>query len=237
MKRIRLDILAIAIVGLAVLWPPALNYITQRNASPATAPSARIGTIDLEKVYNSIDAYKSKLEAIKVVEENLKAQAETQQAGIKDLEAEFESYQPGSEAQLKSMTQLQNAVGELRALQVFAQNKIEAMQARALRDAYLLVKDATKRFAEKESFDYVMLDDSIPQMESSNSKQMLAQISARRFLFATPANDITAQLVAMLNVEFKAAGAAATQAPTTPTAPVAAPTAPAATTSGAPTGG
>ena len=226
MTRIRFDILAVALVGLAAISLPLINNRSSTNAGA----DARIVTIDLEKVYNSIDTYKSKLDAIKAVESDLKTQAETQQAAIKDLEAEFDSYQPGSDAQLKSMQQLQAAVGELRSLQVFAQAKIESMQARALRDAYLLVKDATKRFAETEGFDYVMLDDSIPAVEPSNAKQMLAQISARRFLFAAPSNDITEKLIAMLNLEFKTpAGAASSAAPTTTT--------PAATPAGAATGG
>ncbi len=219
MKRIRLDLLAVLLVGFVALGLPALKSILRPSASIPAGGDARVATIDLEKVYNSIDAYKSKLEAIKVVEEELKSQAEAQQAAIKDLEAEFDSYQPGSEAQLKSMAQLQAAVGELKALQVFAQAKIESMQARALRDAYLLVKDATKRFAEKEGIDYVMLDDSIPQIEASNAKQMLAQISARRFLFASPGNDVTAQLVAMLNAEFKDKSAPSASTQGTSTAP------------------
>ena len=224
MKRIRLDLFAVALVGFAALGLPSLQAVLRSNASLLAEGDARIGTIDLERVYNSIDVYKAKLDSIKRVEEDLKTQAEAQQASIKDLEAEFDSYQPGSEAQLKSMAQLQAAVGELKALQVFAQAKVESMQARALRDAYLVVKDATKRFAEKEGIDYVMLDDSIPQIEASNAKQMLAQISARRFLFASPGNDVTAQLIAMLNEEFKNTGSAAaatTPAPTTvPTTPV-----------------
>ena len=181
MTRIRYDILAVALVGLAAISLPLINNRSSTNAGA----DARIGTIDLEKVYNSIDTYKSKLDAIKAVESNLKTQAETQQAAIKDLEAEFDSY---------------------------------------------LVKDATKRFAETEGFDYVMLDDSIPAVEPSNAKQMLAQISARRFLFAAPSNDITEKLIAMLNLEFKTpAGAASSAAPTTTT--------PAATPAGAATGG
>ena len=182
------------VLGAAVLRPLA----------PAAEPS-RLATIDLEKTYNSIQRYSDVQARIKKLAEDLEKQVEAAEAAVKDLEAELDSFQPGSDAQAAAVQKLQAAVGELRAQQQFANAKIELERARALRDTYVAIKDAARRFAEREGYDYILLDDSLPEMDPANAAKTMQQISARRFIFANHKSDVTDALIAFMNEDWKAA--------------------------------
>jgi Skp family chaperone for outer membrane proteins len=195
----RLDLLAVALLG-AVL----IGASWMRPQAAESAPS-RIATIDLEKTYNSIDRYAATLAAIKSTGEGLEQQVKQSESTVKELEAELESFQTGSDAQAAAIQTLQAAVGEFRAVEQFARAKIEVERARALRETYIAIKDAARRLAEREGYDYIMLDDSLPEMDPASAQRTMQQISARRFIFASPKSEVTDQLIALMNEEWKAA--------------------------------
>lgn len=172
--------------------------------APLASEPARVATIDLEKAFNSLARYTAGQASLKSLSESLEAQAKAVETKVKDLEAELDSFAPGSDAQLAAMSQLQEAVGELRAVQQFAQAKLELERARLIRDTYIAIKDAARRHAEANGLDYIMLNDSLPEMDLASSQKTMAQISARRFIFATPKADVTEALVGMMNGEWTA---------------------------------
>ncbi|MFN5496824.1 MAG: OmpH family outer membrane protein [bacterium] len=193
----RVEILA------ALAISAALAVHAFRPQAPAADPS-RIATIDLEKTYNSIERFAAAQASIKASNDELEKKVKEAETTVKDLEAELESFQPGSDAQAAAIQKLQIAVGEFRAVQEFARAKLELERARALRDTYLAIKDAARRFAERDGYDYILLDDSLPEMDLKNASQTMQQISARRFIFATPKADVTNALIAFMNDEWKA---------------------------------
>jgi Skp family chaperone for outer membrane proteins len=196
-RILRLDILA------ALALAAGLAAHAFRPQAPAADPS-RIATIDLEKTYNSIERFLAAQASIKSSAEELDKKVKVAETTVKDLEAELESFAPGSDAQAAAIQRLQIAVGEFRAVQEFARAKVELERARALRDTYLAIKDAARRLAERDGYDYILLDDSVPEMDLKNATQTMQQISARRFIFATPKADATNALIALMNDEWKA---------------------------------
>lgn len=197
-RLFRLEILAA--VALAA---GALGFALRPSARDV--PPTRLAVVDLEKVFNSIDRYSSAQAVLKESVAVLEKQVSDGEARVKGLESELDSYQPGSDAQAAAVQKLQIAVGEFRATQQFVAAKIEMEQARVLRDTYLAIKDAARRFAENAGYDYVMLDDSVVNMDPANAQKTMAQISARRFIFANPKSDVTEKLVGFMNDEWKAA--------------------------------
>ena len=181
----------------------ALSAHVMRPQAPATEP-ARIATIDLEKTYNSLERFAAAQATIKAAADELEKKVKAAEATVKDLEAELESFQPGSDAQAAAIQKLQIAVGEFRAVQEFSRAKLELERARALRDTYLAIKDSARRLAERDGYDYILLDDSLPEMDLKNATQTMQQISARRFIYATPKADATTALVGLMNDEWKA---------------------------------
>jgi len=193
-----------AVAAVALALGASLMRPHAGHSTPDTTPS-RVATIDLEKIYNSIERYTEILNGLKKLNEELDQKINAQQSVVKDLEAELDSFKAGSDAQAAAVQKLQIAVGEFRAIQQFSNAKLEMERARALRDTYLAIKDAARRFAERDGLDYILLDDSLPEMDPANAAKTMQQISARRFIFATPKADVTEKLIAFMNEEWKAA--------------------------------
>jgi Skp family chaperone for outer membrane proteins len=177
-------------------------------AFAAFAPQrpAVVASVDLERVFNSIDLQAKTEARLKAVAVDLDAQRKKLRDGIEELQAELESFQPGSTAQLEVATRIEEAIAEFRAFEGFARAKAEAEQAKAMRQIYMSIRDAAMELAKERGWDYVMVDDSIPTIEPTDSQRMLQQISSRRFLYANPSFDVTNDLIAKLNAMEAAQG-------------------------------
>jgi Skp family chaperone for outer membrane proteins len=177
--------------------------------SPTTArrelPPSHVATVDLEKTYNSIIRYSDTQTKLKALAEELDKKVAASELQVKSLEGELDSFQSGSEAQAAAIAKLQASVGEFRAVQQFANAKLELERARALRETYVAIKDAARRFSEREGYDYILLDDSLPEMDPANAAKTMQQISARRFIYASPKSDVTDALIGFMNDDWKAA--------------------------------
>lgn len=177
-------------------------------ALAAFAPQrpAVVASVDLERVFNSIDLQAKTETRLKAVAADLDAQRKTLRDGIEELNAELESFQPGSAAQLEVATRIEEAIAEFRAFEGFARAKAEAEQAKSMRQIYMTIREAAMELAKERGWDYVMVDDSIPTIEPTDSQRMLQQISSRRFLYANPSFDVTDDLIAKLNAMDAAEG-------------------------------
>jgi Skp family chaperone for outer membrane proteins len=173
-----------------------------RPAAPAIDPS-KVATVDLEKVFTSLKRYESGLAKVKTLNESLESQVKAAESKVRNLQSDLENFSDGSKEQAEALGQLQNAAGELRAVQQFVGAKLEIEKARMLRDTYLAIKDAVRRLAEREGLDYILLDDSVVEMDPANASNTMSQISARRFLYASPKHDVTNQLIGLMNDEWK----------------------------------
>lgn len=167
---------------------------------------AVVASVDLERVFNSIDLQAKTEARLKAVAADLDEQRNRLRDGIEELQAELESFQPGSTAQLEVATRVEEAIAEFRAFEGFARAKAEAEQAKAMRQIYMSIREAAAGLAKERGWDYVMVDDSIPTIEPTDAQRMLQQISSRRFLFANPSFDVTDDLIAKLNAMEAAQG-------------------------------
>ena len=185
---------------LAAAFLGALAASSLRAPASAVEP-ARVATVDLEKVFNSLKRYEGAQARVKALAAELETQVSSTETKVRGLQSDLDSFREGSKEQADAIAALQAAVGELRAIQQFVGTKIELERARAMRDTYLAIKDAVRRLAEKEGYDYILLDDSIVQMDPSDAAKTMAQISARRFLYANGKRDVTEKLIGMMNAE------------------------------------
>ena len=138
LANLRFEALAVValVAGLA-------GYAMRPQAVEATP--TRVGTINLDKVYASIDRYAALQATFKVAAEELDGRVKASEARVKELEAELDSFQPGSDAQAAAIQKLQAAVAEYRAIEQFASAKREVELARAFRETYVAIKDASPR--------------------------------------------------------------------------------------------
>jgi Skp family chaperone for outer membrane proteins len=197
-RLLRIESLAV------IVFATALTTYSLTTARRELPPS-HVATVDLEKTYNSIIRYSDTQTKLKALAEELDKRVAVSELQVKSLEGELDSFQSGSEAQAAAIAKLQAAVGEFRAVQQFANAKLELERARALRETYVAIKDAARRFSEREGYDYILLDDSLPEMDPANAAKTMQQISARRFIYANPKSDVTDALIGFMNDDWKAA--------------------------------
>jgi len=170
-------------------------------AFAALAPNrpAVVATVDLERVFNSVDLQTRTEIRLQAMYEELGARRDELRLEIEDLQAELESFQPGSDAQIEVAGRVEEAIAEFRAWEGFAAIKLEAEQSKAMRDIYLSIRDAAAELARERGWDYVLVDDTVPTIQPGGAEQMQQQIGSRRFLYANGAFDVTDELVARLN--------------------------------------
>ncbi len=170
-------------------------------AFAALAPQrpAVVATVDLERVFNTIDLQARTEAKLKAISADLESRRNTMRNGIEELQEELESFQPGSPAQLEVAKRIEEAIAEFRAFEAFGRMKVEAEQAKAMREIYLQIRTAAAELSKERGWDYVMVDDSIPTIEPTDAARMLQQISSRRFLYANGSFDVTDEVVAKLN--------------------------------------
>ena len=165
-------------------------------AFAALAPDrpAVVATVDLERVFNSVDLQSRTEVRLQALSEELGARRD-------ELQAELESFQPGSDAQIEVAGRIEEAIAEFRAWEGFAAIKLEAEQSKAMRDIYLSIREAAADLAKERGWDYVMVDDTVPTIQPGGAEQMQQQIGSRRFLYANGAFDVTDALIARLNTQ------------------------------------
>jgi Skp family chaperone for outer membrane proteins len=185
---------ALAAVSLVTFALGGLAWNAAREIMPA-----RVATIDLERTFNSLNVYTERQNSLKTLATELEAKVAASETAVKELEAELDSFAPGSPAQATAVQKAQVAVGEFRAVQQFANAKLESERSRILRDTYVDIKAAARKFAEERNLDYILLDDSLPEMDPASATKTMQQISARRFIFAASRNDVTADFIAFMN--------------------------------------
>jgi Skp family chaperone for outer membrane proteins len=178
-------------------------------AAGVLAPSRPpvVAIVDLEKVFNSIEAHSARERELDASAASFQEKLKELEESVKELQAELDSFQPGSQSALELQNRVQAAVGEYRAYEQFVRLKLESEKARAMRETYLEIKEAAKTMAREAGIDMVLLDDSIPELERSNSQRTVQQISARRILYANTEFDISEDLIAYLDARFRSGGA------------------------------
>lgn len=162
---------------------------------------AVVATVDLERVFNSVDLQSRTEVRLQTMSEELGARRDELRLEIEDLQAELESFQPGSDAQIEVASRIEEAIAEFRAWEGFAAIKLEAEQSKAMRDIYLSIREAAAALARERGWDYVLVDDTVPTIQPGGAEQMQQQIGSRRFLYANGAFDVTDELIARLNTQ------------------------------------
>jgi len=195
--------------------PSALTWLTVlvvSLASLAMSPSAnaaggKVGSIDLNKVLDQLDEKlfrERQLEAfLKGLEDNVNEKAKGVKQGREELSIltrKSASYIAKREEVLRLTAQVQ---AEAQAAKMIAEEKKKTMQV----DLYEKISDATREFAKRGGYDLIVVDDSKERIpEEANPQQAQAAMVGRRIMFASPDIDVSDQVAAQMNNEFKATG-------------------------------
>ena len=169
-----------------------------------TSPAV-VASVDLEKVYRSLDQLKaSEARAITLrgdLEKRLAAMTDT----VRSMQEDLERFQAGTPAHNEAMSKAILKAGDLSALQNFAKLKMESEQANSVREAYASIRGTCAKVSKEQKIDFIFIDDTVPVITPTNLEGTMQQINGRRMLYSNPALDITDALIERMNSDFRAA--------------------------------
>jgi Skp family chaperone for outer membrane proteins len=199
----------------------AAGAVLAALAAAAAFPDrpARVASVDVAKAFVGLDEQKSLEGGLKSLGERMAAEKDRMSRELQDLNAELESYKPGTPPYNETLKKVEAAVGAMRAQDQFGQLKLEAERATALRELYARIRAASEAVAKDSNIDYVVVNDSLVPVEPAGLAATQQQLNTRRFLWANPEMDITDAVIARANADFKAKGGTVPTAPAAPVAP------------------
>jgi Skp family chaperone for outer membrane proteins len=195
MPRRTISLAVIGIASLAMLAGAARTILDLPTRPPIVA------TVDLERLFNNLDVRQAGEDRVSEIGSRFDTQLEELRGRIESLQADLENFEQGGEDWLRINDTVQSTISEYRAIEQYAQLKIEAERSKAMKGVYETIKNEIASFAAAQTppIDFVLIDDTIPELEPSTADAMLKQISARRMVYATSQFDITDAVLARMN--------------------------------------
>ena len=160
-----------------------------------------VATIDIERLFDNLDLLQEQEKNVEKVGASFDEQLETLRGRVEELQADLENFEPGGEKWLQVNQDVEQTVSEFRAIEQFSKLKFEAERSKAMRTVYEAIKAEMAEFCSSQDppIDYVLVDDTIPELEPSTADLMQKQISARRMIYANQSFDITDIILARMN--------------------------------------
>jgi len=160
-----------------------------------------VATVDIERLFDNLDLLKEQEKAVEKIGSSFDDQLETLRGKVEELQAELENFEPGGEAWLQINQNVEETISDFRSIEQFSKLKFEAERSKAMRTVYEAIKAEMAEFCSSQDppIDYVLVDDTIPELEPSTADLMQKQISARRMIYANQAFDITDIILARMN--------------------------------------
>lgn len=198
-SAVRLALPAIALFA-------AIGLIAAGVSSRMAPPQAVIVTIDIEKVFDGIDERTSKQDELKIYGDGLKAEIDKLTKQMKDEDDKRGVLPEGPEKRA--------ATARILEMQINARVKgelynamIDQQRAEMFRYLYGKITEATKRLATMNNYTLVIAsDEKVPLPTGGQSADVQRVISLKRVLYSAPGHDATAELITLMNNEFKASG-------------------------------
>jgi Skp family chaperone for outer membrane proteins len=194
----------IALLTLALIASIAtFASVGSAREAMVVAPPAGIATIDLEKVFNTINERTDRLKELQAYQAQLKAELDKLKADSAAARAAAEAMSGAErEAQIQRAAELEiNASVRERLYETLLDRRTSEL----FRGLYLKIAATAKAVSEKSGYSMVLASDEgveIPQRISSQDIQRV--ISLRRFVYTNPQADITQQLIDQLNSDYAA---------------------------------
>ncbi len=174
------------------------------TARAQTPQSAVIATVDLSAVLEGLQQRAAADVAFQTLRDSTLAEQRTRESEIAALKAQLaDAVEPAARQQLEEQIALATIEGEF--WLDFKENELDVEWSLGRQDLYRSIQKAVKKMAEMQGYDLVIIDDSKQGFSVTGDAniprrvQLLQQMRMRRLLHASPALDITNDLIAAMN--------------------------------------
>lgn len=186
-------------VGLLASIVALLGYQSWAMRNQERLTPAVVACVDLEKVFNGLTAKTNADAQLKRMGEQLMAEGDKKAQVIKQMEDDLKDLAEGTPRYRELQDTALLDAQRYRAYIEFSRAKIDAERARTIKRIYLDIRNAAEEIGNTNSYDLVLVNDSLAEIPPGTEEEMNRQISARRILFASPRIDITSEVVAYMN--------------------------------------
>jgi len=183
-------------------------------AMPVVAEGAlKVGVVDLVKVTNTYKRTEDASADLQVEQANLKAETEPRVKALEELRLKRDGFNKGTQEWEKLNDQLLEKNLELRNWVAIARLKIERRHRDVLLNMYREIATIVERVAGKRGLDMVFTQAFLepPQIdvdESRGLEDLKKRIIGQRVLYPTNPEDLTDEVLKILNAEYKGKPAA-----------------------------
>ena len=181
-------------LALAVGVGPAYALLSMAPTMHACASHAA-----LEKVFNESAGRAEAQAELEELGQQLNDQEEGLRQEISVLQSDLELLLVGTPKYKEAEKKVIGVAADLRAWVEFKAAKLDAKRAERRTQVYDEIVLAATEFAEANSIDFILTDDSIIELRPGTDGQVVQQMSLRRVVYANPEFDITDELIEWIN--------------------------------------
>lgn len=178
-------------------------YVNAGGQSGGQAVDTKVAVVNLQEVINNSDQQAANRAKNKQNTEGLQAEQKKRQDAIVKLQNEIDPLEPGSDAWRSKRDQIQQKTLELRVWAEMQQQNTQLEQARQFAVLYKNVSDAAGAVAKDMGYDVVIQAGELPDLMRLNVEQLQQVVQTRKVIYSSDQADITDEVVARVNAEFK----------------------------------
>ncbi len=209
MKRVLLSALTIAICATTI------NVAAAQQQPTASSGPAKIGLIDMAKVFQDYKKFKDMRDSLKVEIERSDAKAKELAGKVTSIQTQMKDLKPGSPNYAKMEKALLNARGAFEAYRAGEQRELMRKESQIYKKIYVEVTQAVAAYAKHANYTLVIRF-SPKGAEESETPQSIVDSMNRQVVYHRPNDDITQPVLNFLNRQYgrtSAAPRAGTAAP------------------------
>lgn len=200
--------LVIGVIAASMIAAAAVTSIAVPAAVRFALPAPVIATVDLSKVLDQLDERKGAEAGLKAFQEDLQGQLNKLADDLKNSEMKINSA-PDVAAKKAAAAKLIEMRANAKVKKELFEALIDQKRGETYKDLYEKMTAAAGRLAKQSAYTMVIVSDEGVKVPDGPSQEIERTISLKRFMYIDSRHDITAELVTLMNNEFKAAPAPA----------------------------
>lgn len=195
MMKTRLLVLTAAIAVVSLAWLSGAAAQGLFEAKPAV-----IGMVNIEKVWNEVNARQDMNAELQGAREELLRQKEERETQIKELQQDLEWLPEGGPEQRKKLEEVEQKSIELQGWIKYQQEKLSREEKIRYQGLYRDTLEAIAAVAEANNIDLVLYRERPPKFDRRlNTAQVLGLIGNRKMLYVREDLDITNEAITRMN--------------------------------------
>ena len=198
----------------SIMLPLAMfaSLLIPSSSASAQTAAARIAVADATRIFNEMQETKDAQKGMGEERDRLNAIGKEKADEVRKLQAERDQIKPDSPKYDDLNEKLTDAALDFKLWQAKATSGAERNQKRQIKALFQKVEAAVAEIAKRDGYDLVLtkVRPELPaNVDNINYDQIVAALSGRNVLYASPKVDISDAVIALLDSKYKGKGGAA----------------------------